>query len=230
MKIEVATLFPEAFDGLKVGIIAKALQKELFSLSLHNIRDYSADKHRRCDDYPFGGGAGMLMTPQPLRDCIRAVDPDRKSLRIYMSPKGAPLTQSKVERLARCESLLIVCGAYEGIDQRIIDSEIDEELSIGDYVLTGGELAAMVVINAVARYIPGVLGSEQSTEEESFSDGLLEYPQYTRPAVFEGAAVPEVLLSGNHAEIAKWRREKQLEITRRLRPDLLDNEGEDGKR
>ena len=117
MKIDVATLFPEAFDGLKVGIIAKALQKELFSLSLHNIRDYSADKHRRCDDYPFGGGAGMLMTPQPLRDCIRAVDPDRKSLRIYMSPKGAPLTQSKVERLARCESLLIVCGAYEGIDQ-----------------------------------------------------------------------------------------------------------------
>lgn len=224
MKIDVATLFPEAFDGLKVGIVGKALAKGLFELDLHNIRDYSTDKHRRCDDYPFGGGAGMLMTPQPLHDCINAVDPERRARRIYLSPKGQTLTQSKVVELSRQEALFFVCGAYEGVDQRVIDLDIDEELSIGDYVLTGGELAAMVAINAISRYIPGVLGSEQSTEEESFSDGLLEYPQYTRPAVFNGVAVPDVLLSGNHAEVDKWRRAKQLELTRRLRPDLLKGE------
>ena len=224
MKIDVATLFPEAFDGLKVGIVGKALAKGLFELDLHNIRDYSTDKHRRCDDYPFGGGAGMLMTPQPLHDCINAVDPERRARRIYLSPKGQTLTQSKVVELSRQEALFFVCGAYEGVDQRVIDLDIDEELSIGDYVLTGGELAAMVAINAISRYIPGVLGSEQSTEEESFSDGLLEYPQYTRPAVFNGVAVPDVLLSGNHAEVDKWRRAQQLELTRRLRPDLLKGE------
>lgn len=224
MKIDVATLFPEAFDGLKVGIVGKALAKGLFELDLHNIRDYSTDKHRRCDDYPFGGGAGMLMTPQPLHDCINAVDPERRARRIYLSPKGQTLTQSKVVELSRQEALFFVCGAYEGVDQRVIDLDIDEELSIGDYVLTGGELAAMVAINAISRYIPGVLGSEQSTEEESFSDGLLEYPQYTRPAVFNGVAVPDVLLSGNHAEVDKWRRAKQLELTRKLRPDLLKGE------
>ena len=224
MKIDVATLFPEAFDGLKVGIVGKALAKGLFELDLHNIRDYSTDKHRRCDDYPFGGGAGMLMTPQPLHDCINAVDPERRARRIYLSPKGQTLTQSKVVELSRQEALFFVCGAYEGVDQRVIDLDIDEELSIGDYVLTGGELAAMVAINAISRYIPGVLGSEQSTEEESFSDGLLEYPQYTRPAVFNGVAVPDVLLSGNHAEVDKWRRAKQLELTRKLRPDLLKRE------
>lgn len=224
MKIDVATLFPEAFDGLKVGIVGKAVAKGLFELNLHNIRDYSTDKHRRCDDYPFGGGAGMLMTPQPLHDCINAVDPERRARRIYLSPKGQTLTQSKVVELSRQEALFFVCGAYEGVDQRVIDLDIDEELSIGDYVLTGGELAAMVAINAISRYIPGVLGSEQSTEEESFSDGLLEYPQYTRPAVFNGVAVPDVLLSGNHAEVDKWRRDKQLELTRKLRPDLLKRE------
>ncbi len=224
MKIDVATLFPEAFDGLKVGIVGKAVAKGLFKLNLHNIRDYSTDKHRRCDDYPFGGGAGMLMTPQPLHDCINAVDPERRARRIYLSPKGQTLTQSKVVELSRQEALFFVCGAYEGVDQRVIDLDIDEELSIGDYVLTGGELAAMVAINAISRYIPGVLGSEQSTEEESFSDGLLEYPQYTRPAVFNGVAVPDVLLSGNHAEVDKWRRAQQLELTRKLRPDLLKRE------
>ncbi len=224
MKIDVATLFPEAFDGLKVGIVGKAVAKGLFELNLHNIRDYSTDKHRRCDDYPFGGGAGMLMTPQPLHDCINSVDPERRARRIYLSPKGQTLTQSKVVELSRQEALFFVCGAYEGVDQRVIDLDIDEELSIGDYVLTGGELAAMVAINAISRYIPGVLGSEQSTEEESFSDGLLEYPQYTRPAVFNGVAVPDVLLSGNHAEVDKWRRAKQLELTRKLRPDLLKRE------
>ena len=226
MKIDVATLFPEAFDGLKVGIVGKAVAKGLFELNLHNIRDYSTDKHRRCDDYPFGGGAGMLMTPQPLHDCINAVDPERRARRIYLSPKGQTLTQSKVVELSRQEALFFVCGAYEGVDQRVIDLDIDEELSIGDYVLTGGELAAMVAINAISRYIPGVLGSEQSTEEESFSDGLLEYPQYTRPAVFNGVAVPDVLLSGNHAEVDRWRRAQQLELTRKLRPDLLKREDE----
>lgn len=224
MRIDVATLFPEAFDGLKVGIVGKAVAKGLFELVLHNIRDYSTDKHRRCDDYPFGGGAGMLMTPQPLHDCINSVDPEHRARRIYLSPKGRTLTQSKVVELSRREALFFVCGAYEGVDQRVIDLDIDEELSIGDYVLTGGELAAMVAINAISRYIPGVLGSEQSTEEESFSDGLLEYPQYTRPAVFNGVAVPDVLLSGNHAEVDKWRRAQQLELTRKLRPDLLRRE------
>ena len=224
MKIDVATLFPEAFDGLKVGVVGKALAKGLFELRLHNIRDYSADKHRRCDDYPFGGGAGMLMTPQPLHDCINAIDPAHRARRIYLSPKGKTLTQRRVVELAGEEALLFVCGAYEGVDQRVIDLDIDEEMSIGDYVLTGGEIAAMAAINAISRYIPGVLGSEQSTDEESFSDGLLEYPQYTRPAVFDGVAVPDVLLSGNHAEVDKWRRARQLELTRKLRPDLLKGE------
>lgn len=221
MKIDVATLFPEAFDGLKVGIVGKALAKGLFELDLHNIRDYSTDKHRRCDDYPFGGGAGMLMTPQPLHDCINSVDPERRARRIYLSPKGQTLTQSKVVELSRQEALFFVCGAYEGVDQRVIDLDIDEELSIGDYVLTGGELAAMVAINAISRYIPGVLGSEQSTEEESFSDGLLEYPQYTRPVEWQGRRVPEVLLGGHHRKIADWRKEQALRITAERRPDLL---------
>ena len=224
MKIKVLTLFPEAYQGLKVGILQKALDAEKFSLEIYNIRDYSADKHKKCDDYPFGGGAGMLMTPQPLYDCIMAADPDHLCKRIYLSPKGETLSQKKVVALASESDLLFLCGSYEGIDQRIIDACIDEELSIGDYVLTSGDLPCMVVINAVARYVDGVLGSEQSTEEESFSEGLLEYPQYTRPQDFRGMKVPEVLVSGNHAEVAKWRRERQLEITARLRPDLLDKD------
>ena len=166
----------------------------------------------------------MLMTPQPLHDCINAIDPAHRARRIYLSPKGRTLTQRRVVELAGEEALLFVCGAYEGVDQRVIDLDIDEEMSIGDYVLTGGEIAAMAAINAISRYIPGVLGSEQSTDEESFSDGLLEYPQYTRPAVFNGVAVPDVLLSGNHAEVDKWRRARQLELTRKLRPDLLKGE------
>ena len=221
MRIKVLTLFPEAYQGLKVGILQKALDAEKFSLEVYNIRDYSADKHKKCDDYPFGGGAGMLMTPQPLYDCITAADPDHACRRIYLSPKGETLSQKKVVSLAKETDILFLCGSYEGIDQRIIDACIDEELSIGDYVLTSGDLPCMVVINAVARYVDGVLGSEQSTEEESFSEGLLEYPQYTRPQDFRGMKVPEVLVSGNHAEVAKWRKERQMEITERLRPDLL---------
>ena len=221
MRIEILTLFPEMFDTLKVGILGKAQEKGLFTLNTTNIRDYSLDKHKKVDDTPFGGGAGMVMTPQPLHDSINAVDKDHKCLRIYLSPKGETLSQNLVQKLAKEENLMFVCGNYEGIDQRIIDLDIDMELSIGDYVLTGGEMAAMVAINAVSRYIDGVLGNQESTSEESFSNGLLEYPQYTHPQVFEGMEVPEVLLSGNHQNIAKWRYEKQLEITKERRPDLL---------
>lgn len=220
MKIQVATIFPEMFSGLDIGILGKAQQKGLIEVNAVNIRDYTSDKHHKTDDTPFGGGAGMVMTPQPLHDTINALDPEHKARRIYMSPKGKTLNQSMVERLAKEQSLLLVCGSYEGIDERIIELDIDEEVSIGDYVLTGGELPAMVLINAVSRYVEGVLGSCESTSEESFSDGLLEYPQYTRPKSFCGLDVPDVLLSGNHKDIKEWRYRKQLEITKERRPDL----------
>lgn len=221
MKIDVLTLFPEMFDALNVGILGKAQQNKLFELNVFNIRDYSLDKHKKVDDTPFGGGAGMVMTPQPLHDAINSVDKDHKALRIYLSPKGETLNQNLVKEFATKDNIMFVCGNYEGIDQRIIDLDIDRELSIGDYVLTGGEMAAMVTINAVSRYIEGVLGNSESTNEESFSDGLLEYPQYTHPQVFEGLEVPQVLLSGNHQNIAKWRHEEQIKITKERRPDLL---------
>ncbi len=221
MKISVLTLFPEIYQTLEVSIIGKALNKGAFEVEVFNIRDYSNDKHKRCDDYPFGGGAGMVMTPQPLHDAIIAADPNHTAKRIYLSPKGRKLSQNVVEELAKEKELLLVNGSYEGIDQRIIDMDIDEELSIGDYVLTSGDLASLVVINAVARYIPDVLGSEESTDEESFANGLLEYPHYTRPQEFLGRTVPEVLLSGNHAEIAKWRKAQSLLLTQKNRPDLL---------
>ncbi len=226
MKIKVLTLFPKAYQGLMVGILQKALDAEKFSMEIYNIRDFSEDKHKKCDDYPFGGGAGMLMTPQPIYDCVQAADPEHKAKRIYLSPKGETLSQKKVLSLSKEEELLFLCGSYEGVDQRVIDLCIDEELSIGDYVLTSGDLPCMVTINAIARYVEGVLGSEESTEEESFAAGLLEYPQYTRPQEFRGLRVPDVLVSGNHAEVAKWRRERQLELTKKLRPDLLKKEKE----
>ncbi len=222
MKIKVLTLFPEAYGGLKVGILEKAIQSGKFDLEIINIRDFSADKHKKTDDYPFGGGAGMLMTPQPIYDAIRHADPDHKCLRIFLSPRGQTFSQKKAVELSEKSDLLFLCGSYEGVDQRVIDLCIDEEISIGDYVLTSGDLPCMVVINALSRYVSGVLGSEQSTEEESFSGALLEYPQYTRPQEFMGLKVPDVLLSGDHAEVAKWRREKSLELTKALRPDLLD--------
>ena len=221
MRIEVLTLFPEMFNSLNVGILKKAQDNGLFSVNVTNIRDYSLDKHHKVDDTPFGGGAGMVMAPQPLHDAICSIDKDHVCRRIYLSPKGKKLSQSKVEELSKEKNLMFVCGNYEGIDQRVIDLDIDEELSIGDYVLTGGELPAMVTINAVVRYIDGVLGNSESVNEESFSNGLLEYPQYTHPQEFEGLKVTEVLLSGNHQNIAKWRHEKQLEITKERRPDLL---------
>ena len=224
MRISVLTLFPEMYSVLNESIIGKALEKELFSVDVHNIRDYSTNKHKKCDDYPFGGGAGMVMTPQPLHDSITAVDPNHSAVRIYLSPKGKTLNQALVKELASFDHIMLINGSYEGIDERIIELDVDRELSIGDYVLTSGDLASLVVINTVARYIPSVLGSEESTQEESFSEGTLEYPQYTRPQEFMGLKVPDVLLSGNHAEIAKWRRQQSQKITAERRPDLSNKD------
>lgn len=220
MKITVLTLFPEMFAPLKESIIGRACRDSKLEIEVVNIRDYSEDRHKKCDDYPFGGGAGMVMMPQPVASCVKAVDPGHKALRIYTSPKGKRLDQQKVVSLASCENIVILCGHYEGVDQRVIDGYFDEEISVGDYVLTGGELPAMIICDCVARYVDGVISSG-SLVDESFSDGLLEYPQYTRPAVFEGVSVPEVLLSGNHAEIDKWRRQESEKLTAARRPDLL---------
>jgi len=222
MRITVLTVFPEMFGVLNSSVVGKALQKKVFEVDVVNIRDYSTDKHKRTDDAPFGGGAGLVMTAQPIVSAIRTCDPNRRTKRVYLSPKGRRLTQEIVKELSEVPELLLLCGSFEGVDQRAIDLEIDDEISIGDYVLTSGELPALVLINAVSRYIGGVLHSPSSTEEESFSDGLLEYPHYTRPAVFEGLAVPEVLLSGNHEKIAQWRKEQSERLTKDRRPDLLE--------
>ena len=222
MKFHFLTVFPEYFGVLDYGIIGRAAREDRFSVNVVNIRDYSTDKHRKTDDYPYGGGAGMVMTPDPIVRATEAADPDHKALRIYMSPKGEPFKQSMAKELAAYDELLFLCGGYEGVDERAIELTVDREISIGDYVLTGGELPALVVMNAVARYIDGVLGSSESTVEESFSSGLLEYPQYTRPQVYRGLSVTDVLVSGNHAEVDAWRARKSLEITKARRPDLLD--------
>jgi len=221
LKIDILTLFPEMFDALNHSILKRAQNNNLIDISVHNIRDFSLDKNKRCDDYSYGGGAGMIMTPQPIFDAIKSVK-TKKSYVVYFSPKGKILTQKKVESLANCEKdLVLLCGHYEGIDERVISLCVDEEISIGDYVLTGGEIPAMVLVDAVARYIPNVLGNENATQMESFSQNLLEYPQYTRPFEFEGESVPQVLLDGNHKEVDKWRQEKMVEITKKRRPDLF---------
>jgi tRNA (guanine37-N1)-methyltransferase len=207
MKITILTLFPDMFAPLRESIIGRAVKEQKLQIDVVNIRDFAENKHLKCDDYPFGGGAGMVMMPQPIADCLRAVDPDHKAWRVYTSPKGEMFRQGKVFSLLGHEHIVILCGHYEGVDQRVIDLFIDEEISIGDYVLTGGELPAMVICDALSRYVDGVL-AEGSLVDESFADGALEYPQYTRPAVFEGVAVPEVLLSGNHQKIDEWRREQ----------------------
>lgn len=222
MKIDVLTLFPEMFDALNVSLTGKAREKGLYQLTCHNIRDYSKDKHKKCDDAPFGGGAGMLMMAQPIHDCIAAVDPQHTAKRIYLSPRGKLLNQQLIQELSKQSHLLLLCGHYEGVDQRVLDLDIDMELSVGDYVLSGGEIPAMVVIDSVLRYVPDVLGNSESTVDESFSQQLLEYPQYTRPQTFCGMSVPEVLIGGDHAKVDKWRREQSLEITRKNRPDLLN--------
>ena len=223
MKIKILTLFPEMFESvLSASILGRAVKAGLIQIELVNIRDYARNRHRNTDDYPFGGGAGMVMLPQPVVDAIEA-NQEAGMRRIYMSPRGRTLNQRIVEEYAKCDSLLFLCGHYEGVDQRALDLCIDEELSIGDYVLTGGELGALVAVDAVARLIPGVLGSGESSEDESFTTGLLEYPQYTRPAEFRGLKAPEVLLNGVHADIAAWRRRQSLEITRARRPELLES-------
>ncbi len=222
MTIDFLTLFPEMFSGvLSQSILGRASESGLIKFNVHDIRDYSLDRHQKCDDYPFGGGAGMIMTAQPIYDAINAIDPHHESRRIYLSPRGSVFSTAHAKRLCQYDRLLFLCGRYEGIDQRVIDLCIDEEICIGDYILTGGELASMVVADAVSRYVGGVLGNSFSAEDESFSSGTLEYPQYTRPSEFMGVAVPEVLLSGHHKNIDAWRAEQSRLITSERRPDLL---------
>ncbi len=208
------------FSPLQKSIIGRAQNEDKVTIETVNIRDYTEDKHLKCDDYPFGGGAGMVMTAQPIGSAVEALDPDHKARRIYLSPKGKRFCQEKVYELSALEHILLLCGHYEGVDQRAIDLFFDEEISIGDYVLTGGELPAMVVADAVVRYADGVL-SPESLVDESFSENLLEYPQYTRPVEYRGQRVPEILLSGDHAKIDSWRREQALIVTKKNRPDLL---------
>lgn len=221
MKFSVLTLQPEIYLSLNYSVLGRALNKGLFRLEITNIRDFSEDKHKKCDDTPYGGGAGMLMTPQPIHSAIISEDPDHLAYRIYLSPKGEKLNQDTVKELSKKDWIVLVNGSFEGIDERIIEMDIDKEISIGDYILTTGDYASLVLINAVSRYIPGVLGSETSYGEESFSEALLEYPQYTRPQEFLGKMVPEVLINGNHQEIKEWRKKMSIEITKRKRPDLM---------
>ncbi len=219
MKFDVLTLFPEMFEPLKSSIIGKAIEKKLIDINIINIRDFSEDKHKKVDDTPYGGGAGMVMKPDVIDRAYQSINGENAKV-IYMSPQGKPLNQEKVEILSKESHIVLLCGHYEGIDQRILDKIVDEEISIGDYVLTGGEIPAMVLIDSVSRYVDGVL-NQDSIGEESFSNGLLEYPQYTRPEIFDGKSVPEILLSGHHEKIKQWRKEKSLEITKIKRPDLL---------
>ena len=220
MKIDILTLFPEMFTPLKTSIIGRAVESGKLQINIHDIRTYTLDKHKKCDDTPFGGGAGMVMMAQPIASAVDAIDPEHQARRIYMSPRGRTFNQKIVLEYGKLDRILLLCGHYEGVDQRVLDLYFDEELSIGDFVLTGGEIPAMAVVDAVARYVDGVISGD-SLEQESFASGLLEYPQYTRPQEFMGLKVPEVLTSGHHANIEKWRKEKSLEITKKNRPDLL---------
>lgn len=222
MKFSVLTLFPEMLEALGESIIGRAIDKGIIETRYINIRDYSTDKHRRVDDYPYGAGGGMVMQPQPIYDAYKAVAGDSKPYVIYMSPQGKTLAQDKARELAQKEHVVILCGHYEGVDERIIEEIVDEEISIGDYVLTGGELPAMVLIDCVSRMIDGVLDSQETASVESHYNGLLEYPQYTRPPKFMGREVPEILLSGHHANIEKWRREQSILRTLKKRPELIE--------
>ncbi|MFZ3170460.1 MAG: tRNA (guanosine(37)-N1)-methyltransferase TrmD [Carboxydocellales bacterium] len=225
LKIDILTLFPGMFTGpLEESILGKAREKGLLEITTHNIRDYTTDKHRLTDDYPFGGGAGMVLKPDPIFravDALTARDGKAPQELILMCPQGTPFSQSLAEELAQQQHLVLLCGHYEGIDERVREHLVTREISIGDYILTGGELPAMVVIDAVARLVPGVLGESFSAVEESFTDGLLEYPQYTRPREFRGKQVPDILLSGDHEKIRLWRRQQALRRTLTRRPDLL---------
>ncbi len=226
MRFDVLTLFPEMVDTiLRTSILGRAMDAQIFSAYTHQIRDYSQDKHHRVDDTPYGGGKGMLLRPEPIDACYHAVlkqSPEcKKRHTIYLSPQGKILTQQKAKSLLEYDQLILLCGHYEGVDQRILDEIVEEEISVGDYILTGGELPACILIDCVARLIEGVLADSACHEIESISCGMLEYPQYTHPAEFHGKAVPQVLLNGNHAEIAAWRFAQALEKTKRQRPDLL---------
>ena len=230
MQIDILTLFPEMFQSpFSVGIFKRAIDRELVRVNLHNIRDYTHDKHRTVDDYPYGGGAGMVLKPEPIFEAVESIKSDISLKQgvdelpiILLTPQGRLFSQQIAEELSRYSHLILICGHYEGVDERVRQHLATDEISIGDYVLSGGELAAMVVVDAVVRLLPGVLGSELSPLDDSHVAGLLEYPHYTRPAVYRGWSVPEVLLSGNHAQIAKWRREQAIFRTLERRPELLD--------
>jgi tRNA (guanine37-N1)-methyltransferase len=230
MRIYILTLFPQMFESpLNSGIFKRAIDSSLIEITVHNIRDYTHDKHRTVDDYPYGGGAGMVLKPEPIFEAVEAVKADihledeaSRLPIILLSPQGRLLSQQIALELSRCSHLILICGHYEGVDERVCKYLVTDEISIGDYVLSGGELAAMVVADAVVRLLPGVLGSSASLIEDSHTTGLLEYPQYTRPPVYKGWAVPDVLLSGNHAQIAKWHREQAILRTAERRPELLD--------
>lgn len=222
MKIDILTLFPEFFQNmLTFSIIGRAIEKNIVAINCINIRDFSKDKHKKVDDYPFGGGPGMVMQPGPIFDALCSVKSDNSKV-IYLSPQGKRLNQEIANYLSKEENLILLCGHYEGIDNRIIDNYIDEEISIGDYVLTGGEIPALVLIDAITRLLPGVLSTDESFTDESHYDGLLEYPQYTRPREFNGINVPDILLSGDHKKIAEWRKDESMRVTLDKRPDLID--------
>ncbi len=227
MRIDILTLFPEMFAPVfSASMLGRARESGILDIRTHNIRDYADNKHAKTDDYPFGGGAGMVMMAQPIFDCMAAVQEGEAATRILLTPRGKPLTQQLAQKFAKAERLILLCGHYEGVDERV-SAVLDEEISIGDYILTGGELPAMVLVDCVSRLIPGVLGCDASAEDESFSDGLLEYPQYTRPASFRGMDVPEILLGGHHAKIMEWRRGKALNKTQEARPALLGRFGKE---
>ncbi|MDO4743302.1 MAG: tRNA (guanosine(37)-N1)-methyltransferase TrmD [bacterium] len=224
MRIDIMTLFPEMCNEvLKESIIGRAIKKEIIQIDCHNIRDFSENKHNRVDDYPYGGGKGMVMACAPIYNCFSAISKDceSKPRLIYMSPKGKTLTQEKAIELSKLDRFVVLCGHYEGVDQRVIDEIVDEEISIGDYVLTGGELPALVLVDTVCRMIDGVLSDRECFTQESHFNQLLEHEQYTRPEIWNGRRVPDVLLSGNHAQIKKWKENNSVEVTKKMRPELI---------
>ena len=226
MRIDILTLFPEMCEKvLNESILGRAQKAGTVELKTHDIREFAGNKHNRVDDAPYGGGKGMVMQAEPIYQCYKSLynEGDEKPYLIYMSPKGKTFCQADAVRLSKLDRIVLLCGHYEGVDQRVIDEIVDEEISVGDYVLTGGELPALIVTDAVCRMIPGVLPEEVCFTEESHFNGLLEYPQYTRPEVWHKKAVPEVLMSGHHLNIAKWREEKSIEVTKKMRPDMLEN-------
>jgi tRNA (guanine37-N1)-methyltransferase len=233
MRIHILTLFPAMFSGpFSESIVKRAVDQGLVEISIYNIRDYTSDKHHVVDDYPYGGGPGMVLKPEPIFKAVEAVRGETEMPVILLTPQGRLFSQRVAEELAKNEEMMLVCGHYEGVDERVREHLVTDEISIGDYILSGGELAAMVVVDAVVRQVPGALGSEESVGDDSHAKGLLEYPQYTRPQSFRNWEVPEVLLSGNHAEIARWRRTQSLKRTLKRRPDLLQQaelSGEDKK-